>query len=207
MPARRAQLRRSPVDGWATYVATAPVLTSEGLVNRELLDVRGPLRLDAGGGHRGSDPGLERIEVLAWLPAVDHAPPFVDRPRGVKQQPLRGVPCRVNVLVHRVELLFSDSCELDSDTNGHGLAPSVSWMCLRLCATDGSGALDDAPLSRTIRSCAQGPGRAGRGDRFGPEREDKPNGQNPVGPLHASWRSSAVGGIQAGLGLLAAGPA
>lgn len=65
MPARCPQLRRSPVDGWATYVATAPVLTREGLVNRELLDVRGPLRLDAGGGHRGSDPGLERIEVLA----------------------------------------------------------------------------------------------------------------------------------------------
>src|SRR2546421_13091583 len=28
-------------------------------------------------------------------------------------------------------------------------------------------------------------------------REHKPNGQNPVGPLRASWRSSAVGGIQA----------
>ena len=65
MPARCPQLRRSPVDGWATYVATAPVLTREGLVNRELFDVRGPLRLDAGGGDRGSDPGLERIEVLA----------------------------------------------------------------------------------------------------------------------------------------------
>src|SRR5947209_19192703 len=28
-------------------------------------------------------------------------------------------------------------------------------------------------------------------------REHKPNGQNRVGPLRASWRSSAVGGIQA----------
>jgi hypothetical protein len=64
-PAHCLRLRRSPVDGWATYVATAPVLTREGLVNRELLDVRRPLRLDAGGGDCGPDPGLERIEVLA----------------------------------------------------------------------------------------------------------------------------------------------
>ena len=38
-------------------------------------------------------------------------------------------------------------------------------------------------------------------------REDKPNGQNPVSPLHASWRSRALGGIRLGLTLLAAGPA
>ena len=62
---RPPRLRRSPVDGWATYVATARVLTREGLVNRELLDVRGSLQLGAGGGYRGSDPRLERVEVLA----------------------------------------------------------------------------------------------------------------------------------------------
>jgi hypothetical protein len=70
---------RSRVDGRATYVATARALTREGLVNRELLDVRGPLQLGAGGGHGGSDPRLERVEVLARLPEVDHTPPFVDR--------------------------------------------------------------------------------------------------------------------------------
>ena len=65
IPTRCPRLRRSPVDGWATYVATARVLSGEGLVNRELLDVRGSLQLGAGGGHRGSDPRLERVEVLA----------------------------------------------------------------------------------------------------------------------------------------------
>ena len=65
MPMRCPRLRRSPVDGWATYVATSRVLTREGLVNRELLDVRGSLQLGAGGGHRGPDPRLERVEVLA----------------------------------------------------------------------------------------------------------------------------------------------
>jgi hypothetical protein len=61
----RARLRRSPVDGWAPYVATARVLTRERLVNRELLDVRGSLDLRAGGGHRGLNPRRERVEVLA----------------------------------------------------------------------------------------------------------------------------------------------
>lgn len=64
--ARRAPgLRRSPVDRWATYVATARVLTREGLVYGELPDVRGSLQSDADGGHGGSDPRLERVEVLA----------------------------------------------------------------------------------------------------------------------------------------------
>jgi hypothetical protein len=43
----------------------ARILTREGLVNRERLDVRGSLQLGADGGHRSSDPRLERVEVLA----------------------------------------------------------------------------------------------------------------------------------------------
>src|SRR5436305_15303675 len=101
-------------------------------MNRVLLDVRGSLQLGAGGGHRGSDPRLERVEVLARLAEVDHAPPFVDRARGVKQQPLRGVSCRVDVLVYRVELPFGNSCELDSDTYGHGYAPSCRGCVVTL---------------------------------------------------------------------------
>ena len=54
-----------PVESWATYIATVRVLAREGLVNRELLDVRGSLQPGAGGGHRSSDPRFERVEVLA----------------------------------------------------------------------------------------------------------------------------------------------
>ena len=49
----------------APYVATARVLTPERLVNRELLDVRRPLELGAGCGHRALNPRRERVEVLA----------------------------------------------------------------------------------------------------------------------------------------------
>src|SRR5437660_11022135 len=102
----------SPVDGWATYVATARVLTREGLVNRELLDVRGPLQLGARGCHRCPDPRLERVEVLARLPEVDHAPPYVDRARGVKQKPLRRVTARGHVRGRWEHLLLGPPCEL-----------------------------------------------------------------------------------------------
>jgi hypothetical protein len=57
--------RRSPAIEWAAYVATVRLLARESLVNRELLDVRRPLQLGAGGAHRSSEARLERVEVLA----------------------------------------------------------------------------------------------------------------------------------------------
>ena len=87
------------------------------LVDRELLDLRGRLHLDARSRHSFRDPGLERVEIGPCLPEVDDAPASVDRAGGVEQQARRRRPIRIDVIVPTVELFLRHPRELDADAN------------------------------------------------------------------------------------------
>jgi len=104
---------RCPID------ACQPTLGVDHLVDRKLLDVGWPLRLDSCGRHSFHDPRGEGVEVLAGLPEVDDSPATIDRPRRVEKEPFRWCAIGVGVIVSLVELLLSDRWELDADADSH----------------------------------------------------------------------------------------
>jgi hypothetical protein len=69
------------------------------IVDWALLYIRRALEINSRGLHRALDPGLQPLEVLRRLPEVRHAPPAVDRSRGMQQRPLERVAVEVDVLV------------------------------------------------------------------------------------------------------------
>src|SRR5205085_7065041 len=89
------------------------------LVDGELLDVWLTVHLGSRRRHSFHDSWCEGVEVSARLPEVDDPPTTVDRPRSVKEQPLRPIPIRVDLVVHFVELLAGDSGELDANADSH----------------------------------------------------------------------------------------
>ena len=52
-------------------------------------------------------------------PEIDDPPTTIDRPRCVKEEPLRWRAIRVGVIVSLVELFLSDPSELDADADSH----------------------------------------------------------------------------------------
>ena len=104
---------------WGQRSGLRPKSGVDHLVNRKLLDVGWPLRLDSCGRESFHDPRREGVEVGAGLPEVDDSPSTIDRPRCVEEEPLRCCAVRVGVIVSLVELLLGDAWELDADADSH----------------------------------------------------------------------------------------
>src|SRR6266540_307214 len=130
--------------------ACQPTLRVDHLVDRKLLDVGWPLRLDSCGRHSFHDPRGEGVEVVAGLPEVYDSPATIDRPRCVEEEPLRWCAIGVGVIVSLVELLLSDPWELDADADSHP-QPLFRWGA-RCYASD---------TGRTATCARDFPGRAG----------------------------------------------
>src|SRR5437868_4915768 len=89
------------------------------LVNRELLDVRRALHLEARSGDAFLNPALKRVEVCPRLPEVDDSPTVIDRAGRVKQQPLWHRSIRIDVVMCRIELFPRNSRKLHAYTYRH----------------------------------------------------------------------------------------
>ena len=147
-PAARVVAGRDVLDEAAVsrHARTKP-LRLEVLVHRELVNLRGR-PFHAGRLHRGRDMlPEERVELRARLPEVDHAPAALDRPRRVEQQALRLVGGRIDLGVHRVELLCGHPRQREADSYCHAKPPVV----------DGN----DSRTDRSRRGMWAPPGRSG----------------------------------------------
>jgi hypothetical protein len=111
-------------DGVAARFAA--LLLRDGLVDRELSDIRRSLHLDAGGGYAFLNPALKSVEVRSRLPEVDDSPTAINGTRRVVQHPLRNGSIWIDVVVCFIELFLGDSGQLDAYADCHsGSSPRV----------------------------------------------------------------------------------
>lgn len=110
-PARQL-LRFDPSCEDGVAARFAALLLRDGLVDRELSDIRRSLHLDAGGGYAFLNPALKSVEVRSRLPEVDDSPTAINGTRRVVQHPLRNGSIWIDVVVCFIELFLGDSGSL-----------------------------------------------------------------------------------------------